>query len=195
MSKYLILFFLLLTMILKAEYIVGDHIPDMTFIDTNVDSLGQIIYTEQSTKDIISSGKIIVISYFSPGWSSCLSGARSLCNILTDFGTDSLYIVGVCSRDGYTDKDLNGEMWRDLYGVGLNYQISNYNDLGKEASMFEPNEYSYPLVIIGQDSKIVFSNLGYFAEDDIRPEIQKALDGFGNLQQIKKTKNIFLDVA
>ena len=67
MSKYLILFFLSLTMILKAEYIVGDHIPDMQFTDTNVDSLGQIIYTEQSTKEIISSGKVIVLSYFSPG--------------------------------------------------------------------------------------------------------------------------------
>ncbi|NOR46297.1 MAG: hypothetical protein GQ534_11985 [Candidatus Delongbacteria bacterium] len=67
MSKYLILFFLLLTIILKGEYIVGDHIPDMNFIDTNVDSLDQVIDTSQSTKDIISSGKIVVISFFGVG--------------------------------------------------------------------------------------------------------------------------------
>ena len=67
MKRYMIILFLFFTMILNAEYIVGDHIPDMQFTDTNVDSLGHIIYTEQSTKDIISSGKIIVLSYFSPG--------------------------------------------------------------------------------------------------------------------------------
>ena len=67
MSKYIILLFLSFTMIIKAEYIVGDHIPDMTFVDTNIDSVGTIIYTNKSTKDIISSGKIIVISFFGAG--------------------------------------------------------------------------------------------------------------------------------
>ncbi len=65
--KYLILFFLLFAVILKGEYIVGDHIPDMHYVDTNVDDNEQIVYSNQSTKDIISSGKVIVISYFSPG--------------------------------------------------------------------------------------------------------------------------------
>lgn len=67
MSKYLILFVLSFFLILNAEYIVGDHIPDMHFIDTNIDSLDQIIYTSKSTKDIISSGKIVVISFFGAG--------------------------------------------------------------------------------------------------------------------------------
>ncbi|MDA3838707.1 MAG: hypothetical protein PF574_06965 [Candidatus Delongbacteria bacterium] len=67
MSKYVILFTLLIYSIIKAEYIVGDHVPDMQFVDTNIDSIGTIIYSSQSTKDIISSGKIVVISFFGVG--------------------------------------------------------------------------------------------------------------------------------
>ncbi|MDA3885988.1 MAG: hypothetical protein PF638_10390 [Candidatus Delongbacteria bacterium] len=67
MTKYTVLIFLLFVMILKGEYIVGDHIPDMQFVDTNIDSSGTIIYSNQSTKDIISSGKIVVISFFGVG--------------------------------------------------------------------------------------------------------------------------------
>ena len=67
MLKYMIFSFLLIVMTLKGEYIVGDHISDMHFVDTNVDSVGTIISGNQSTKDIISSGKIIVISFFGVG--------------------------------------------------------------------------------------------------------------------------------
>ncbi|MCK4979412.1 MAG: hypothetical protein KAS62_03400 [Candidatus Delongbacteria bacterium] len=67
MLKYIVFSFLLLIMVLKAEYIVGDHIPDMHFEDTNIDSVGTITYANQSTKDIISSGKVIVISFFGAG--------------------------------------------------------------------------------------------------------------------------------
>ena len=104
-----------------------------------------------------------------------------------------MYIVGVCTRDGFSDRDLNGKSWRDnIYGF-FNYQISNYRELGKEASMFEPNTYSYPLVVIGQNSKVLYTNFGYYTEDDIRPEIRKALDGLGNLQQVKKADNVFMN--
>ena len=67
MLKNVIFTILLFAMILKAEYIVGDHIPDMHFVDTNIDSVGTIIYGDQSTRDIISSGKVIVISFFGVG--------------------------------------------------------------------------------------------------------------------------------
>jgi hypothetical protein len=50
-----------------AEYIVGDFVDDITFTDSNVDSLGNIVYSTQSTKEIISSGRIVVLSFFSPG--------------------------------------------------------------------------------------------------------------------------------
>lgn len=52
---------------INAEYLVGDHIPDMQFVDTNIDSSGTLIYSNQSTKSIISSGKIVVISFFGVG--------------------------------------------------------------------------------------------------------------------------------
>ncbi|NOR46298.1 MAG: T9SS type A sorting domain-containing protein [Candidatus Delongbacteria bacterium] len=114
---------------------------------------------------------------------------------MADIGTDSLYIVGASATDGYSDKDLNGGFWRTIYVDTLTYQISNYNELGKEMPMFSTTQYTPQLVIIGQDSKVVFSHFGYITETDIRVEIRKALDGFGNLQQIKKTGNIFMDGA
>ena len=64
MMKYVVFLFLFLAMILKAEYIAGDHIPDMHYVDTNIDSLDRVVYSNQSIKDIISSGKVIVISFF-----------------------------------------------------------------------------------------------------------------------------------
>lgn len=109
-------------------------------------------------------------------------------------GTDSLYVVGACTTDGLTDKELNGDRWRFLYPVApLIYQISNYGELGKEMSMFAPSYNTPHLVIIGQDSKVVFSHLGYIDETGIRVEIRKALDSFGNLQQVKKSENVFLN--
>ena len=103
--------------------------------------------------------------------------------------------MGVASRDGFSDKELNGESWRHFESARLNYQISNYDELGKELFMFGAWEYDYPFVIIGQDSKITFSHLnstGSLSEDTMRLEIRKALDGFENLHQVKKTENIFM---
>ncbi|MDA3885987.1 MAG: T9SS type A sorting domain-containing protein [Candidatus Delongbacteria bacterium] len=60
-------------------------------------------------------------------------------------------------------------------------------------SMFAPSFGTPQLIIIGQDSKVTFSHQGYITEDSIRVEIRKALNGFGNLQQVKKASNIFLD--
>ncbi|MCK4979413.1 MAG: hypothetical protein KAS62_03405, partial [Candidatus Delongbacteria bacterium] len=103
-------------------------------------------------------------------------------------GTDSLYVVGACATEGLTDKEVNGDRWRFLYPtVPLIYQISNYPELGKEMSMFAPSTSTPQLVILGQDSKIAFSHQGLLTEDTIRVEIRKALNGFGNLQQVKKT--------
>lgn len=62
-----ILLILLMFSIAGAEYIVGDFVDDITFTDSNVDSLGNIVYSTQSTKEIISSGRIVVLSFFSPG--------------------------------------------------------------------------------------------------------------------------------
>ncbi len=50
-----------------SQYITGDQISDITFTDSNVDSLNNIIYSSKSTKELISSGKVIVISFFNPG--------------------------------------------------------------------------------------------------------------------------------
>lgn len=80
-----------------------------------------------------------------------------------------------------------------MYTIPLTYQISNYNELGKEIKMFSSGIGTPELVIIGQDSKLVFSHFGYITEEEIRVEIRKALNGFGNLQQVKKASNIFLD--
>ncbi|HXK49875.1 MAG TPA: hypothetical protein PKW56_05370 [Clostridiales bacterium] len=40
---------------------------DVSFTDSNVDSNMTILYSQQSIKGLISSGKIIVISFFGPG--------------------------------------------------------------------------------------------------------------------------------
>ncbi|MBN2857833.1 MAG: hypothetical protein JXN63_05480 [Candidatus Delongbacteria bacterium] len=62
-----ILIILLMFSIAGAEYIAGDFVDNIVFTDSNVDSLGNIVYSTQSTKDIISSGRIVVLSFFSPG--------------------------------------------------------------------------------------------------------------------------------
>ncbi|MBN2789363.1 MAG: hypothetical protein JXR69_04180 [Candidatus Delongbacteria bacterium] len=67
MKKCFIIVLLIALITINAEYLPGDHIPDMQFTDTNIDSSGTVIYSDQSTKDIISSGKIVVISFFGVG--------------------------------------------------------------------------------------------------------------------------------
>ena len=108
-------------------------------------------------------------------------------------GRDSLYIVGACTGDNITDRDLNGNGWRTKYAVPLIYQISNYGELGKEMSMFSATQYTPQLVIIGQDLKITFSHQGYITPDEIKIELQKAFGRFGNLHQVKKIENMFID--
>lgn len=66
MNFFRILLVLLMFSIAGAEYIVGDFVDEIIFTDSNVDSLGNIVYSTQSTKDIISSGRIVIISFFSP---------------------------------------------------------------------------------------------------------------------------------
>ncbi|MBN2789364.1 MAG: T9SS type A sorting domain-containing protein [Candidatus Delongbacteria bacterium] len=117
----------------------------------------------------------------------------SLKNIQNDIGTDSVYFIGATPTQGFSDKDLNGDFWRNIYNAGLKYQISNHDELGKEMVMFSTTQYTPQLVIIGQDSKLVFSHFGMIDEDSIRVEIRKALDGFGNLQQTRKLDNIFIN--
>ncbi len=65
--RYFILAALLLFSFLKAEYIVGNMVSDIKFVDTNVDSSGVVVYDSLSTRDLISSGKVIVISFFGVG--------------------------------------------------------------------------------------------------------------------------------
>ena len=67
MNKYWIFAVVLFLAVLKAEYIVGDHVSDIQFIDTNIDSTGTVIYENRSIKDIISSGRVIAISFFGVG--------------------------------------------------------------------------------------------------------------------------------
>ena len=67
MKTVRLLLILIMFSIAGAEYIVGDFVDDIVFTDSNVDSLGNIVYSTQSTKDIISSGRIVVLSFFIPG--------------------------------------------------------------------------------------------------------------------------------
>jgi len=65
--KKIILFINLFVTIAAAQYTEGQFIEDIVFTDFDVDSLSNIIYTQKSTKDLISSGKVVVISFFNPG--------------------------------------------------------------------------------------------------------------------------------
>jgi len=51
----------------NAQYIEGDFVNDISFTDSDLDSASNIIYSQKSTKELISSGKIIVLSFFNPG--------------------------------------------------------------------------------------------------------------------------------
>lgn len=59
--------------------------------------------------------------------------------------------------------------------------------------MFASSTATPQLVIIGKDSRLVFSHYGYIVEDDIRAAIEAALKGFGDLHQVEKVSNIFLE--
>jgi len=62
-------FLLLLLFVLKvsfSQYIQGDFVRDISFQDSNVDSSMTILYSDQSIEELISSGKVIVISFFGP---------------------------------------------------------------------------------------------------------------------------------
>jgi|GEM_PF-2442122 len=63
----IILFIHLFVAIAAAQYEAGQFIDNIVFTDSDVDSLSDIIYTQKSTKELISSGKVIVISFFNPG--------------------------------------------------------------------------------------------------------------------------------
>lgn len=62
-----ILGIILLFNLANAQYIAGDFVNDLTFTDSDLDSASAIIYSEKSVKGLISSGKIIVLSFFNPG--------------------------------------------------------------------------------------------------------------------------------
>jgi len=66
MRKFLLLVLFVLK-VLFSQYIQGDFVRDISFTDSNVDSNMTILYSEQSIKELISSGKVIVISFFGPG--------------------------------------------------------------------------------------------------------------------------------
>ncbi|MDY0017766.1 MAG: hypothetical protein RBS89_08000 [Candidatus Delongbacteria bacterium] len=66
MRKFLLLVLFVLE-ISFSQYIQGDFVRDVSFTDSNVDSNMTILYSEQSIKELVSSGKVIVISFFGPG--------------------------------------------------------------------------------------------------------------------------------
>lgn len=59
--------------------------------------------------------------------------------------------------------------------------------------MFAGSTATPQLVIIGKNSRVVFSYYGYIVESDIRSAIESALKEFCDLQQIEKINNVFLD--
>ncbi len=65
--KKIILFVHLFVTIIAAQYEAGQFIDDIVFTDSDVDSLSNIVYSQKSTKELISSGKVILISFFNPG--------------------------------------------------------------------------------------------------------------------------------
>ncbi|MDD3045602.1 MAG: hypothetical protein PHF33_09120 [Candidatus Delongbacteria bacterium] len=65
MKKFLLLVLFVLE-VSFSQYITGDFVRDVSFTDSNVDSNMTILYSEQSIKELISSGKVIVISFFGP---------------------------------------------------------------------------------------------------------------------------------
>lgn len=66
MRKFLLLVLFVLDFSF-SQYISGDLVRDVSFTDSNVDSNMTILYSEQSIKELISSSKVIVISFFGPG--------------------------------------------------------------------------------------------------------------------------------
>lgn len=67
MIRKFIFTLLILSGISFSQYITGDIVKDISFQDSNVDSNMTILYSQQSIKGLISSGKIIVVSFFGPG--------------------------------------------------------------------------------------------------------------------------------
>jgi hypothetical protein len=62
--------FLLLSILIaaaNAQYIEGDFVNEISFTDSDLDSASNIIYSQKNTKELISSGKVIVLSFFNPG--------------------------------------------------------------------------------------------------------------------------------
>ncbi len=108
--------------------------------------------------------------------------------------SDDLYIAGANTIEGFTYKDLNGDFWRYKYDANLNYPISNLEDLGSQFHMFSVNGSNPQLIIIGKDSKLVFSYFGYITEQEIRDAIESAVKEFGDLHQVEKLGSVFMDV-
>jgi hypothetical protein len=102
-----------------------------------------------------------------------------------------MYVAGANIIDGFSYKDLNGEFWRNLYDADLNYPLSNFNDLGSSTPMFSSSGFSPAFVIIGKNSSVVSTHMGYVAEDSIRTEVENALRNFGDFHLIEKYENIF----
>lgn len=67
MKLLTILSLILLSSFANAQYIEGDFVNDISFTDSDLDSASNIIYSQKSTKELISSGKVIVLSFFNPG--------------------------------------------------------------------------------------------------------------------------------
>lgn len=52
---------------LTAQYIQGDFVKNFSFTESDLSENSEIIYSVQSIKDLMESGKVVVISFFNPG--------------------------------------------------------------------------------------------------------------------------------
>ncbi len=80
-----------------------------------------------------------------------------------------------------------------MYDAGLNYPICDYNDFGSLLPMFSGTGGNPHLIIIGRDTKLVFSQYGYMTEEDIRAAIESALADFGDLHQVEDMGSVYMD--
>jgi len=80
-----------------------------------------------------------------------------------------------------------------LYDGGLNYPLCDYNDFGHQLRMFSGTGGNPHLIIIGRDTKLVFSQYGYMTEEDIRAAIESSLAGYGDLHQVEDLGSVYMD--
>ncbi|MFA7124361.1 MAG: T9SS type A sorting domain-containing protein [Candidatus Delongbacteria bacterium] len=80
-----------------------------------------------------------------------------------------------------------------MYDGGLNYPLCDYNDFGHQFRMFSGTGGNPHLIIIGRDTKLVFSQYGYMTEEDIRAAIESALADYGDLHQVEDLVSVYMD--